>query len=75
MKHFTQTTANGLHTPPCGSSQGKSTRFNLLTSLLLFFLLFVGSNAAWAGWRFQGQNGSDENWGRGDNMTQVGILE
>ena len=48
MKHFTQTTANGLHTPPCGSSQSKSTRFSLLTSFLLFFLLFVGSNAAWA---------------------------
>ena len=47
MKHFTQTTANGLHTPPCGSSQSKSTRFSLLTSFLLFFLLFVGSNAAW----------------------------
>ena len=37
-----------LHTPPCGSSQSKSTRFSLLTSLLLFFLLMVGSNAAWA---------------------------
>jgi len=48
MKHFTQTTANGLCTPPCGSSQSKSTRFSLFTSLLLFFLLFVGSNAAWA---------------------------
>ncbi len=47
MKHFTQTTANGLCTPPCGSSQSKSTRFSLFTSLLLFFLLFVGSNAAW----------------------------
>ena len=48
MKHFTQTTANGLHTPPCGSSQSKSTRFSLLTSLMLFFLLFVGNNAVWA---------------------------
>lgn len=48
MKHFTQTTANGLHTPPCGGSQSKSTRFSLFTSLLLFFLLIVGSNAAWA---------------------------
>ena len=48
MKHFTQTTANGLCTPPCCSSQGKSTRFSLFTSLLLFFLLFVGSNAVWA---------------------------
>lgn len=48
MKHFTQATANGLCTPPCGSSQSKSTRFSLLTSFLLFFLLLVGSNAAWA---------------------------
>ena len=48
MKHTTSTTANGLCTPPCGSSQGKSTRFSLLTSFLLLFLMFVGSNAAWA---------------------------
>lgn len=73
MKHFTQTTANGLHTPPCGSSQGNLSSFRFRNSLLmLFLLLFAGSNAAWAGWRFQGQNGTDENWERGDNMTQVG---
>ncbi len=74
MKHFTQTTANGLHTPPCGSSHGNLSSFTLLTSLLLFFLLFVGSNAAWAGWRFQGQDGSNDGgaWNNGDNMTQVG---
>ena len=48
MKHKSTIFANGLHTPPCGSSQSKSTRFSLLTSLLLFFLLMVGSNAAWA---------------------------
>ena len=57
MKHFTQTTANGLHTPPCGSSQSKSTRFSLLTSFLLFFLLLVGSNAAWA--EFVTYNGTE----------------
>jgi hypothetical protein len=38
----------------------------------VLFLLIVGNSLAWAGWRFQGQNGTDENWGRGDNMTQVG---
>ena len=54
MKHNSTTSANGLHTPPCGSSQSKSTRFSLLTSLLLFFLLFVGSNAAWA-WNVRGE--------------------
>ena len=47
MKHILLTTANGLLTP-CGTSQSKSTRFSLFTSLLLFFLLLVGSNAAWA---------------------------
>ncbi len=73
MKHFTQTTANGLHTPPCGSSHGKLSSFRFRNSLLmLFLLLFVGTNAAWAGWRFQGQDGSSDDWGRGDNMTQVG---
>lgn len=45
MKHFTQTTANGLHTPPCGSSQSKSTRFSLIT--LLLALLTLGSTSAW----------------------------
>ena len=45
MKHFTQTTANGLHTPPCGSSHGKSTRFFFLT--LLLGLLTFGSTSAW----------------------------
>lgn len=52
MKHFTQTTANGLCTPPCGSSQGKSTSFNLryslLMPLLLLFLLIVGNSPVWA---------------------------
>ena len=38
----------GFTPPPCGSSQSKSTRFSLLTSLMLFFLLFVGNNAVWA---------------------------
>ena len=46
MKHFTQATANGLCTPPCGSSQSKSTRFFFLT--LLLGLLTLGSTSAWA---------------------------
>lgn len=46
MKHFTQATANGLCTPPCGSSHGKSTRFFFLT--LLLGLLTLGSTLAWA---------------------------
>ena len=46
MKHFTQVTANGLCTPPCGSSQSKSTRFFFLT--LLLGLLTLGSTSAWA---------------------------
>lgn len=48
----------------------KHTNFFLLTLLLGLFTL--GSTSAWAGWRFQGQTGSDENWGNSDNMTQVG---
>lgn len=43
MKHKSTIFANGLCTPPCGSSQSKSTRFSLLTSFLLFFLLFSGN--------------------------------
>ncbi len=47
MKHFTQT-ANGLCTPPCGSSQGNLSSFRFRNSLLmLFLLLIVGTNAAW----------------------------
>ena len=45
MKHFTQANANGLCTPPCGSSHGKSTRFFFLT--LLLGLLTLGSTLAW----------------------------
>ena len=77
MKHYLLSVANGLHTPPCNNSHGKSShffnfRFSLFTPLLVLFLLIVGNSPAWGGWRFQGQNGTDENWGRGDNMTQVG---
>ena len=67
----------GFTPPPCSNSHGKSShffnfRFSLFTPLLVLFLLIMGNSPAWAGWRFQGQNGTDENWGRGDNMTQVG---
>lgn len=49
MKHFTQATANGLCTPPCGSSHGNLSSFRFRNSLLmLFLLLIVGTNAAWA---------------------------
>lgn len=78
MKHFTQATANGLCTPPCGSSHGNLSSFrfrnSLLMPLLVLFLLVVGSSSAWAGWCFQGQeaNNGDGSWGNGDNMTQVG---
>lgn len=49
MKHTTSTTANGLCTPPCGSSLGNLSSFRFRNSLLmLFLLLIVGSNAAWA---------------------------
>lgn len=77
MKHYLLSVANGLHTPPCNNSHGKSShffnfRFSLFTPLLVLFLLIVGNSPAWGGWRFQGQNGTDENWVREDNMTQVG---
>ena len=49
MKHNLLSTANGLCTPPCGSSHRKSLSFQLRNSLLLLFLLLmVGSSAAWA---------------------------
>ena len=55
MKHKSTISANGLHTPPCGSSHGNLSSFNLRYSLLmLFLLLIVGTNAAW-GWEVRGR--------------------
>ncbi|MEE1254637.1 MAG: Ig-like domain-containing protein [Paludibacteraceae bacterium] len=53
MKHYLLQTANGLHTPPCNNSHGKSShffnfRFSLFTPLLVLFLLIVGNSPAWA---------------------------
>lgn len=48
MKHNLLSTANGLCTPPCGSSHRKSLSFQFRNSLLLLFLLMVGTNAVWA---------------------------
>ena len=53
MKHYLLQTANGLHTPPCNNSHGKSLhffnfRFSLFTPLLVLFLLIVGNSSAWA---------------------------
>ena len=53
MKHYLLQTANGLHTPPCNNSHGKSVhffnfRFSLFTPLLVLFLLIVGNSPAWA---------------------------
>lgn len=52
MKHYLLQTANGLHTPPCNNSHGKSLhffnfRFSLFTPLLVLFLLIVGNSTAW----------------------------
>ena len=60
MKHYLLSIANGLHTPPCNNSHGKSShffnfRFSLFTPLLVLFLLIVGNSPAW-----------------GDNITFVG---
>lgn len=53
MKHYLLSVANGLHTPPCNNSHGKSShffnfRFSLFTPLLVLFLLIVGNSPAWA---------------------------
>ena len=53
MKHYLLQTANGLHTPPCSNSHGKSLhffnfRFSLFTPILVLFLLIVGNSPAWA---------------------------
>lgn len=48
MKHNLLFSANGLCTPPCSSSHGKSLSFQFRNSLLLLFLLIVGSSAVWA---------------------------
>lgn len=53
MKHYLLQTANGLHTPPCNNSHGKSVhfshlRFSLFTPLMVLFLLIVGNSPAWA---------------------------
>lgn len=52
MKHYLLQTANGLHTPPCNNSHGKSLhffnfRFSLFTPLMVLFLLIVGNSPAW----------------------------
>ena len=59
MKHYLLQTANGLHTPPCSNSHGKSVhlfnfRFSLFTPLLVLFLLIVGNSPAWA-WNVRGE--------------------
>lgn len=53
MKHYLLSVANGLNTPPCDNSHGKSSHFfnfrtSLLTPLLVLFLLIVGNSPAWA---------------------------
>lgn len=49
MKHNLLISANGLCTPPCGSSHRKSLSFQFRYSLLLLFLLmFVGNGQVWA---------------------------
>lgn len=53
MKHYLLSVANGLYTPPCNNSHGKSShfsnfRFSLFTPLLVLFLLIVGNSPAWA---------------------------
>ena len=53
MKHYLLQTANGLHTPPCNNSHGKSVhffnfRFSLFTPLMVLVLLIVGNSPAWA---------------------------
>ena len=72
MKHNSLISANGFHTPIASTTVKSSVLTTIFKPLLLLFLLMVGSSVVWAGWRFQGQNGSDENWSRSDNMTQVG---
>ena len=47
MRHNLLSVANGLHTPPCGTSRCKSSNF-ILTSLLVFLMTFMGSGNAWA---------------------------
>lgn len=48
MKHNLLISANGLCTPPCGSSHRKSLSFQFRYSLLLLFLLMVGNGQVWA---------------------------
>lgn len=73
MKHYLLQTANGLHTPPCSNSHGKSVhffnfRFSLFTPLLVLFLLIVGNSPAWGECSFaQGETiyfrlNKDVNW-------------
>ena len=72
MKHNSLISANGFHTPIASTTVKSSVLTTIFKPLLLLLLLVMGSSVVWAGWRFQGQNGSDENWSRSDNMTQVG---
>ena len=73
MKHYLLQTANGLHTPPCNNSHGKSVhffnfRFSLFTPLMVLFLLIVGNSPAWGECSFaQGETiyfrlNKDVNW-------------
>ena len=73
MKHYLLSVANGLHTPPCSNSHGKSVhffnfRFSLFTPLLVLFLLIVGNSPAWGECSFaQGETiyfrlNKDVNW-------------
>lgn len=73
MKHYLLSVANGLHTPPCNNSHGKSShffnfRFSFFTPLLVLFLLIVGNSPAWADCSFaQGETiyfrlKNDVNW-------------
>lgn len=72
MKHNSLISANGFHTPIASTTVKSSVLTTIFKPLLLLLLLVMGSSVVWAGWRFQGQNGSNEQWDRGDNMTQVG---
>ena len=76
MKHNLLSTANGLCTPPCGSSHRKSLSFQFRNSLLLLFLLMVGTNAVWAdgyyavhGNNWQGTDGGQ--WNDNNNKARM----
>lgn len=66
MKHNSTIFANGLCTPPCGSSHGNLSSFRFRNSLLmlflLLFLLVVGSSSAWADWQIRGEGWGGASW-------------